>query len=64
MNADVADNVTGSKDNNMRNRSENDACGYWAVGTPSTSNVSLEKRHIFLSLPPSLFRESSQYVSG
>jgi hypothetical protein len=42
------------KNNNLRKRSGNGACGYWAVGTKSTSNGSLEKRHIFSSLPPYL----------
>jgi len=52
------------KDNNVRNRSESGACGYWAVGTPSISNVSLEKRHTFPSLAPLLFREIPQSMSG
>jgi hypothetical protein len=47
-----------NKNNNVRKRSENRACGYWAVGTQTTSNVSLEIHRIFYSLSHSLFQES------
>jgi hypothetical protein len=53
-----------SKDNNVRNRSENGARGNWAGGTPSISYVSLVKRDIFSSLLPSPFWKIPQSIRG